>query len=294
MTTINIKFDDELSINNDYKTLNSKTLNIEYNSLIQTYINGNICPHCHSRNIIGRGKYKNRKRYQCKECGKYFNNLTNSPFSGIHDLEKAKKYLMCLLKGYSIRKSARIVKISVSTAFNWRHKILNKINELPSPKMKELIEIEEIKIPFSAKGQRRVVSDEERKRKVSVLFACDRKGGVDSDSNYHIRNNKILNRLKDANHHKSIIVSQLTTKKILMQKNRFSSAKFATNIALKKTAVVKSKMDKWKTWMIRFHGVATKYNSNYLHWFDFLENSLSKDNCLNTFVNLLFHHPLIT
>ncbi len=52
----------------------------------------------------------------------------------------------------SIRKSAAIVGINPNTSFQWRHKILNGLNgELPS-KLSGTVEIDEVIIPESFKG----------------------------------------------------------------------------------------------------------------------------------------------
>ena len=45
------------------------------------------CAHCHSENIIKRGKDDteyDRQRYECKDCYKRFDDLTNTVFSGHH------------------------------------------------------------------------------------------------------------------------------------------------------------------------------------------------------------------
>ena len=45
------------------------------------------CAHCHSENIIKRGKddtEHSRQRYECKGCDKRFDDLTNTVFAGHH------------------------------------------------------------------------------------------------------------------------------------------------------------------------------------------------------------------
>lgn len=45
------------------------------------------CPHCESREIIKRGfddSETNRQRYECKGCGKRFDDLTGTVFAGHH------------------------------------------------------------------------------------------------------------------------------------------------------------------------------------------------------------------
>jgi len=45
------------------------------------------CPHCNSLTITRKGKDDrnfNKQRYECKACGKRFDDLTNTPFSSHH------------------------------------------------------------------------------------------------------------------------------------------------------------------------------------------------------------------
>ena len=43
---------------------------------------GLACVHCGSVKVKRNGKYRNRQRYLCRDCGKSFNDLTNTPISG--------------------------------------------------------------------------------------------------------------------------------------------------------------------------------------------------------------------
>jgi transposase-like protein len=55
------------------------------------------CPHCHSDQIIKRGKddvQVHRQRYQCKSCTRHFDDLTGSVFEGRH--QPLKVWLVCL------------------------------------------------------------------------------------------------------------------------------------------------------------------------------------------------------
>ncbi len=39
---------------------------------------GKVCPHCESHQICRNGKYKDKQRYLCRECGKIFTDFTFS------------------------------------------------------------------------------------------------------------------------------------------------------------------------------------------------------------------------
>jgi len=255
-------------------------------SLKQTYINSRECPHCGSHNVIGKGNYRGRKRYKCRSCGRSYNDLTKTPFSGIHDQDKLKKYLNCLLKGVSIRKAAETVHVSVHTSFLWRHRLLDGFNRLPTPKMKNVREILEMELPYSHKGQRSKLTDSLKKSKVSAVFVCDRLGKLDSNSVSLTErdSNLIFSRLYEMNDNhveylgspKFVNISKLPIKN--------SSSPYSQPKLISKT--VKT----WMQWMKRFHGVATKYLNNYLHWFDFLDNIMFRQENTSDLVRLLLAH----
>lgn len=55
------------------------------------------CPHCGASNHKRHGSHnscEHRYRYQCKSCGKYFDDLTNTVFQGHH--QPLKVWIICL------------------------------------------------------------------------------------------------------------------------------------------------------------------------------------------------------
>jgi transposase-like protein len=69
-----------------------------YETVRQLRWSGNItCPHCQSNRIIKRGKDDSqpaRQRYTCHNCGKRFDDLTNSPLAGHH--QPLSTWILCL------------------------------------------------------------------------------------------------------------------------------------------------------------------------------------------------------
>ena len=89
-----------------------------------------ICPNCHSNSINKNGKYKGKQNYICKECKKKFNGLTNSVFHHTHlSFKQIEQAFECVLHLFSIRKTAKIMKVSIKTAFTLRHKIIVCLRE---------------------------------------------------------------------------------------------------------------------------------------------------------------------
>ncbi|MGH4120588.1 transposase [Clostridium sp.] len=89
---------------------------------------GKVCPCCGHDEVSRYGKFNGKQRYMCKSCRKTFTDFTRSPcYNSKKDIKKWILYSKCMINGYSIRKCAEIVEISVPTSFYWRHKFLDAI-----------------------------------------------------------------------------------------------------------------------------------------------------------------------
>ena len=112
------------------------------------------CPKCHSNHVIKNGHKNGFQRLICKDCGKTFSTRNNSiTFSSKKSIAVWKKYLECMLDGLTIRKSAEKCEITVSTAFIWRHKVLDALQEMQSSvKLDGIVETDETFFPLSFKG----------------------------------------------------------------------------------------------------------------------------------------------
>jgi transposase-like protein len=260
-----------------FKDLNdsfSKNQNIASFSLIHTHYNGRECPHCKSHNVVSKGNYRNRKRYKCKDCGKSYNDLTGTSFSGIHNLDKMMKYIGYMFSGMSVRKAAKAVGICRYTSFQWRHKVLDSLIKLPSPRMKNVKELMEVKMPYSHKGQRTELTEELRSSIISAIFVCDRFNKLDSDC--IVMENRAKNPIFDRIRQDATIHTEIICPPILQDvlKDSPASIRHPLPPPPTTTTTIQHSITTWKTWMKRFRGVASKYLANYLHWFDFLENTL--------------------
>ncbi len=57
------------------------------------------CVHFGSVKVKRNGKYRNRQRYLCRDCGKSFNGLTNTPISGTRYLGKWYTFFQLMIEG---------------------------------------------------------------------------------------------------------------------------------------------------------------------------------------------------
>lgn len=137
------------------------------------------CRKCNSDKVVKFGVDKNGKqRYRCKCCGATFTETSYSVVAGTrHSEEVWEIYIRLLLVGASLEECARQCRISVRTAFIWRHKILNALQrDQDNRMMAGIVEADEMFMPVSYKGN----------HKKSKRFAMPRapfKRGSDNRSN---------------------------------------------------------------------------------------------------------------
>jgi len=251
------------------------------------------CIHCGSVKVKRNGKYRNRQRYLCRDCGKSFNDLTNTPISGTRYLGKWAKYFQLMVDGYTLPKIAKRLKIHISTAFYWRHKILFALRSMGFQMLKGIVESYETFFKESLKG-RRTLDRKPKKRggrdkkraisnlKIAVVVAQDRYGQV-------IAQKAGTGRVR-AEEINAVIGSYIAPSSLLCTDTATNYKKFALIKELKHEPINLSKEGyikkgiyhlqnvnnyhkRLKGWMDRFQGVATKYLDNYLYWFSFLQQS---------------------
>ena len=250
------------------------------------------CIHCGSVSVKRNGKYRSRQRYLCKDCGKSFNDMTASPISGTHYPHKWLQYFECMIDSMSLPKIAKKLKIHISTAFYWRHKILTALRSLGNQPLNGVIESDETYILESEKGKRVITHRKSRKRggkakkrgiskeQVCIVVAMDRNGQI-------ISQNAGFGRIS-ANEIDSVLGKYIGSASVLCTDSATNYKTFAQQkgishemINARKGVYVRKKIyhiqhvnayhKRLKDWIDGFQGVATKYLDNYLFWFRFLE-----------------------
>jgi len=154
-------------LQNVHKTLNTSSI-----SKIKPAIN---CPFCNSSNFSHNGSSVSCKpRFKCKKCKKTFSETTGTP---IHAIKKQKEFFVFfkhMSSGYqTLHNMAENTGIAVSTAFEWRHKILSAFNE-PIHKYEGITDFNTDEFSFSRKGIRNEKSKtKENSAKSNVLAIAD-------------------------------------------------------------------------------------------------------------------------
>ncbi|WP_032122665.1 IS1595 family transposase [Clostridium amazonitimonense] len=261
-----------------------------------------ICPHCNHSKIIRYGiNRSNKQKYKCKNCFKVFCNMTNSPMSySKKSVTQWIQYLKCMCKGYSLRKTADIVKIHRNTAFHWRHKILSAIKFIIPENLEGKVEIDEVKIRESFKGNHSknkdfIMNREVFKRgaynytnfftkKVTIMCCKDSKGNLFLKTASTGKSSfKVINfLLKDKIAKGSILLTnanfgfnsfaKFQNLKIYTSNGRFKSENNAySNINAKLLGL------EFKSFLKIFKGVSTKYMNHYLTWFKWFKVTTTKN-----------------
>ena len=294
-------------LSNDGKT--SAKCESGFNSIKQT----SSCPRCHSNNFVKNGFRGSIQRFICKDCHQSFTTRTNTITEHSQkNYETWCKYLECMMNGLSVRRSAEICGINKDTAFIWRHKVLDALQNMQSSvKLNGIVEADETFFALSFKGNHKkstafVMPREAHKRGndvhtrglsyEQVCVPC----GVNCNG-LSVARVSNLGRVgtKDL---EFAFRNQIAKDSIICCDGANAYKKFANGkkIDLVQLKSGKSKTGNFhvqhinayhsvlKTWITRFHGVATKYLNNYLVWNNFVnyapESYTEKKNILADFV----------
>ena len=96
------------------------------------FAEGGKCLHCGSAHYVKNGRRSDgTQRYLCRDCGKSFLVSTNSVISGTHkSLGVWRKYFDCMMAAMTLKDTSAECGISMNTAFQWRHKILDSLQQI--------------------------------------------------------------------------------------------------------------------------------------------------------------------
>lgn len=242
------------------------------------------CPHCKSKNVGTWSKPKPLTRYMCKDCETTFSALTGTPLETLRRRDAWLEYAQCLSDGVSLRRAAARCKIALDTAFRWRHRFLKIPKDKKAKALSGIVEADETFILKSQKGSRNIAGRAPRKRggkaskpghsdeQQAVLIARDRSGAT---------TDAMLDKVDGENIKKNLggVVQKET---LLITDGEKAYAAFAAAYHLLHVWIIVSKGEHvwegyhiqnvnsytshFKSWMVRFRGVATKYLDSYLGW----------------------------
>jgi hypothetical protein len=225
------------------------------------------------------------QRYRCSGCGKTFNGLTGTPLSRLRHKAKWLDYLDCMLVATTVRRAASAIAVHKDTSFRWRHRFLSLTKNDRPVRLQGIAEADEMYLLESHKGARslerparkrggaagkRGISDEQ----VCVLVARDRTGRT---RDFVTGNGPVTKRQLHVH-----LPSVLDRDVLLVTDSNAAYRYFAREASISHEAVnlragervrgaihvqnVNAYHSRFREWLARFHGVATRYLPNYLGW----------------------------
>jgi transposase-like protein len=256
------------------------------------------CPHCGTDGAVGRGRANGLRRYRCRSCGRSFNALTGTPLAGLRGKDRWLDFAAALRTGETLQTSAERCGVAISTAFRWRHRFLTAAT-IRTQRLGGIVEADETYRLHSRKGERRLDRPARQRggraskrglsrEQVPVLMATDRRGGMVSG----------VLATASAEAVTAVLAPVLPSDALLVTDGAKCFSTFATQAGMTHEVLNQSAGERvrgdlpiqtvnnchqrFKDFIADFRGVATKYLSNYVRWFEMVgvKTDVSSRACL--------------
>ena len=250
---------------------------------------GRCCPRCGNEQCYRHGFANDLQRFRCCACGRTFNDLTGTPLARLRLKAKWLAYSQVLLDSLPVRKAANRVGVHRNTAFRWRHRFLHWVKLDRPAALNGIVEADETFLLESQKGSRRLDRPPRRrggraaKRGISseldcILVACDREGRtIDAVTGRGALRVAQLERdlLPRLNRQALLVSDSHAAYRAFARKHRIAHetvnlrarvrVRRLGNLAIQ-VQNVNAYHQRFKSWLQRFRGVASRYLPNYLGW----------------------------
>ena len=266
------------------------------------------CRKCGDEKIVKFGKDKNGKqRYRCKTCGATFTETSYSVVSNTrHTMDVWEKYIALLLDRKTLAVCAKQCKISIRTAFIWRHKILSALQRNQDDQvLSGIVELDELYVPISFKGnhtksKRFTMPRKSYKRgtdnaclraeeKACVMYAVERDGVAYGEclGNGQISEKKVAFAFDHRLVPESIVLTDCahpikryfdsleTVEQIQLKSHKAGSKQHKSPPEIKGVYHIQNVNNlhtRFRRFMRTYNGVATKYLNHYVGLFIWIEN----------------------
>jgi transposase-like protein len=254
-------------------------------ALIEQAARGRPCPRCGCARVHRCGQASGLQRFRCLGCGRSFNALTGTPLARLRKKEHWLAYLQCVLESRTVREAARVVGVHRTTSFRWRHRFVpGAIRDRPA-NLSAIVEADETYRLESQKGSRNMTRKPRKrggvakKRGISgeldcLLVARDRTGQT---LDFHTGRGQVTVAQLE-----KCLKPVLPVDVLLISDSALSYRHFARQAGITHEAVnvasgvhargaihiqnVNAWHSRFKSWLVRFRGVASRYLINYSGW----------------------------
>jgi transposase-like protein len=254
-------------------------------ALIEHAARGRPCPRCRCARVHRCGQASGLQRFRCLGCGRSFNALTGTPLARLRKKEHWLAYLQCVLESRTVREAARVVGVHRTTSFRWRHRFVpGAMRDRPAT-LSAIVEADETYRLESQKGSRHMTRKPRKrggvakKRGISgeldcLLVARDRSGQT---LDFHTGRGQVTVAQLQA-----CVKPVLPADVLLISDSALSYRHFAQQAGIMHETVnvkagvrargaihlqnVNAWHSRFKSWLVRFRGVASRYLINYSGW----------------------------
>jgi transposase-like protein len=254
-------------------------------ALIEQAARGRPCPRCGCARVHRCGQASGLQRFRCLGCGRSYNVLTGTPLARLRKKECWLPYLQCVLESRTVRDAARVVRVHRTTSFRWRHRFVpGAMRDRPAT-LSAIVEADETYRLESQKGSRKLTRRPRKRGGVArrrgvnrehdcLLVARDRTGQT---LDFHTGRGQVT-----VAHLHACLKPVLPADVLLISDGALAYRHFAAQAHITHEAVnieagirargaihiqnVNSWHSRFKSWLVRFRGVASRYLINYSGW----------------------------
>jgi transposase-like protein len=254
-------------------------------ALIERAARGRPCPRCGCDRVHRCGQASGLQRFRCLGCRRSYNALTGTPLARLRKKERWLPYLQCVLESRTVRDAAQVVGVHRTTSFRWRHRFVPGAMRDRPKTLTAIVEADETYRLESQKGSRNLTRRPRKRGGVAtrrginkehdcLLVARDRSGQT---LDFHTGRGQVT----VAQLHKCL-KPVLPTDVLLISDSAMAYRHFAEQAGITHEAVnvqagmrargaihiqnVNSWHSRFKGWLVRFRGVASRYLINYSGW----------------------------
>jgi len=254
-------------------------------ALIEQGAHGRPCPHCGSGRRHRCGQASGLQRLRCLGCRRSYNALTGTPLARLRNRGHWLTYLQCVLESCSVRATAAITGVHRTTSFRWRHRFVPGAARGRPLILGTIVEADETYLLESQKGSRemnrppRKHGGKARRRGISseldcLLVARDRTGQT---LDFHTGRGPV-----SAVHLQACLGKVLPPNGLLISDGAMAYCRFAKDAGIRHECLnvragerargdihiqnVNGWHARFKGWLVRFRGVASKYLAHYSGW----------------------------
>ncbi len=254
-------------------------------ALIETAAAGRPCPHCACARLHRCGFASGLQRHRCLGCRRSFNALTGTPLARLRKRECWLPYIQSLLESRTVRDAALVTGVHCTTSFRWRHRFASAAARDRPAALSGIVEADETYRLESQKGSRNLTRPPRkrggaaRRRGINrehdcLLVARDRVG---TTLDFHTGRGPVT-----AAQLHVCLQPVLPSDGLLISDGAAAYARFAAGAGFTHESVniragrrargaihiqnVNGWHSRFKSWLVRFKGVASRYLANYSGW----------------------------